>query len=97
MNLMSQQLISDASKYKFGALNPGFDLNVIFGQELESSLPADAHLLARGRLSISLTTTTRRNVIVSRFESKTELIEALICSCFLPGFSSTKMPSYKVS
>ena len=36
------------------------------------------------------------NVIVSSYSDLNELKEALICSCFLPGFSSwTQVPTYK--
>ena len=79
-----------------GPFHPNFDVNDLFRQELAQILPSDAHIKATGRLHISLTDSTLNNVIVSSYSDLNELKEALICSCFLPGFSSwTQVPTYK--
>ena len=64
-------------------------------QELIKILPSEAHFKATGKLHISITDSTMNNVIVSNFSSIEELKDALICSCYLPGFSSWKqVPTY---
>jgi len=79
-----------------GPFHPNFDVNDLFRKELTQILPPDAHIKATGRLHISLTDSTLNNVIVSSYSDLNELKEALICSCFLPGFSSwTQVPTYK--
>lgn len=58
------------------------------------NLPEDAHLKASGRLFVSLTRVRDlKNVIISEFKSRDELIETILCSCFIPGFSGTTLPS----
>ena len=46
------------------------------------------------RLHISLTSTSMRNVVVSQFDTREDLVDALICSCFIPVFSGKKVPEY---
>lgn len=80
----------------FGPFHPNFDALELFEKELNSLLPSDAHLKASNKVYISLTDGTMNNVIVSQYSTFQELKEALICSCFLPGFSSwKKVPTYK--
>ena len=68
----------------------GFDAVDLFQQELEVLLPDDAHQKASGKLFVSLTDATMTNVIVSRFLNRKDLKDALVCSCYLPAFSSYK-------
>lgn len=80
----------------FGPFHPNFDALELFEKELNALLPSDAHLKASNKVYISLTDGTMNNVIVSQYSTFQELKEALICSCFLPGFSSwKKVPTYK--
>ena len=58
-------------------------------------LPEDIHSTLNGRLHISLTDTSMHNLIQSEFTSKDELVDALICSCYVPAFSSYEVPTYK--
>uniref|UniRef100_U3J4T2 PNPLA domain-containing protein n=1 Tax=Anas platyrhynchos platyrhynchos TaxID=8840 RepID=U3J4T2_ANAPP len=59
-------------------------------------LPEDSYQVASGRLHISLTRVVDgQNVMVSEFSSKEELIQALLCSCFLPIYCGFIPPSYR--
>ena len=72
-------------------------MNKLFSEELERLLPPDAHERLSGRLTVSLThMASRRNVLVDSFDSRADLIDAVVCSCFIPGFSAYEVPTYKV-
>ena len=79
----------------FGPFNPRFDVNKIIRDILTEALPKDANILLSNRLYISITGTYLNNLVVSQFSSNEEVIEALICSCYLPAFSSYQIPKYK--
>merc|ERR1712045_682577 len=73
---------------KMRILKPGYGINSYFLEKYTS--------LASNRVHISLTDGTINNVIVSNYSNLDELKDALICSCYLPGFSSWKqVPNYK--
>lgn len=89
-------VVKDAESRPFGAFNPKFNVNKLFSDELERVLPADAHLRLSGRLTVSLThVASMKNVLVDEFESRADLIDAVVCSCFIPGFSAYEVPTYK--
>ncbi|CAL4073706.1 unnamed protein product, partial [Meganyctiphanes norvegica] len=51
-------------------------------------LPLDAHVLCTGQLFISATRfSDKKNVLLSQFSSREELIDAIMCSSFIPGVS----------
>jgi patatin-like phospholipase domain-containing protein 2 len=57
-------------------------------------LPADGHEHASGRLGISLTRVSDgENVIISHFNSKEELVQANVCSTFIPVYCGLIPPS----
>ena len=60
-------------------------------------LPSDIHTTVSDRLFVSMTSAKFRNTIVSNFESKEDLCDALTCSCFLPMFSGYKVPRFRNS
>jgi hypothetical protein len=77
------------------ALNPTFDLLKIVKEGLNRVLPSNSHELCSGRLFISLTRyRDGRNVIVSEFSSKADLIQAILCSCFIPVFCGLEIPEF---
>ncbi|CAB4067379.1 PNPLA2 [Lepeophtheirus salmonis] len=89
------RLASKAEALPGGAFHPKFDINSIFSRELNETLPLDAHEIVSGKLHISITDPkTMKNVIVSQFSTREELIEALICSCYMPAFSGYSLPTY---
>ncbi|XP_070298757.1 patatin-like phospholipase domain-containing protein 2 [Salvelinus sp. IW2-2015] len=86
----------EARKRNLGPLHPSFNLVKVIRSGLERDLPANAHTLASGRLCVSLTRVSDgQNVIVSEFKSKEELIQALVCSCFIPIYCGLIPPSFQ--
>ncbi|XP_073688313.1 patatin-like phospholipase domain-containing protein 2 [Garra rufa] len=89
------EMSREARKGTLGAVHPSFDLLKIVRNFLNRDLPDDAHLLASGRLFVSLTRVSDgTNVLVSEFDSKEDLIQTLICSCFYPLYCGVIPPSY---
>ncbi|XP_031687709.1 patatin-like phospholipase domain-containing protein 2 [Oncorhynchus kisutch] len=90
------ETVMDARKRNLGPLHPSFNPLKIIRSGLERDLPANAHTLASGRLCVSLTRVSDgQNVIVSEFKSKEELIQALLCSCFIPIYCGLIPPSFQ--
>lgn len=86
----------DARARALGPFHPSFDINAQVRSALERGLPDDVHLIANGKLHISLTRVhDGANVIISQFNSKEDVIQALICSCFIPFWSGLVAPKYK--
>lgn len=89
------EMSREARKGTLGAMHPSFNLLKIVRHFLNRDLPNDAHLLANGRLFVSLTRVSDgTNVLVSEFDSKEDIIQALICSCFYPLYCGVRPPSY---
>lgn len=83
------------SRY-LGPLSPGFKINQILFDQLDSILPNDAHVRSSGKLHISLTRVSdMQNVIVSQFSTRQELISTLLSSCFVPLYSGINPPKYR--
>ncbi|NWH21145.1 PLPL1 protein, partial [Grus americana] len=63
---------------------------------LNKHLPENAHQLVSGKLHIILTRLHDwRSVLVSEFASKEDLIQALVCSCFVPLYFGLLPPMYR--
>ncbi|XP_008399785.1 patatin-like phospholipase domain containing 3 [Poecilia reticulata] len=90
------EVAKEARKRNLGPLHPTFNLVKVLRSGLNRDLPSDAHVLASGRLCVSLTRVSDgENVLVSEFSSKEELIQALVCSCFIPIYCGLIPPSFK--
>ncbi|MEE6498586.1 hypothetical protein FKM82_003167 [Ascaphus truei] len=77
----------EARKRFLGPLHPSFNLVKIIRSCLYKTLPDDAHEHATGRLGISLTRVSDgENVLLSQFNTKEELIQACVCSTFIPVY-----------
>lgn len=88
------RISANAERSLFGSFKHIFNYSEHIAKILDKYLPTDAHLLVNGKILISLTTfADAENVIVSHFESRSQLIQALVCSCFIPFFSGI-MPPY---
>uniref|UniRef100_A0A8C2IY30 Patatin-like phospholipase domain containing 3 n=1 Tax=Cyprinus carpio TaxID=7962 RepID=A0A8C2IY30_CYPCA len=86
----------EARKRNLGPLHPTFNIVKVIRGGLYRDLPSNAHTLASGRLCISLTRVMDgQNVLVSDFSSKDELIQALICSCFIPVYCGLIPPAFR--
>ncbi|XP_053819704.1 omega-hydroxyceramide transacylase isoform X2 [Vidua chalybeata] len=89
-------LATEVRKTILGPLSPRCSLLANLKAVLQRMLPEDSYLLASGRLHISLTRVVDgQNVMASEFSSKEELIQALLCSCFLPIYCGFIPPSYR--
>lgn len=70
------EVAKEARKRNLGPLHPTFNLVKVIKTGLNRDLPSDAHVLASGRLCVSLTRVSDgENVLVSDFRSKEELIQ----------------------
>ncbi|TRY71353.1 hypothetical protein DNTS_008132 [Danionella cerebrum] len=86
----------EARKRNLGPLHPAFNIVKVLRGGLYRDLPSDAHTLASGRLCVSLTRVMDgQNVLVSDFSSKDELIQALVCSCFIPVYCGLIPPAFR--
>ncbi|XP_047451456.1 patatin-like phospholipase domain-containing protein 2 isoform X2 [Mugil cephalus] len=86
----------EARKHTLGVFHPTFSLLRTVRDSLLVKLPEDAHLRASGKLCVSLTRLVDgENVLVSEFDSREELIQVLMCSCFFPVYCGFIPPSYR--
>ncbi|MEQ2193800.1 hypothetical protein XENOCAPTIV_014396 [Xenoophorus captivus] len=73
------EVAKEARKRNLGPLHPSFNLVKVLKSGLNRDLPSDAHVLASGRLCVSLTRVSDgENVLVSEFSSKEELIQVCL-------------------
>ncbi|XP_045342337.1 patatin-like phospholipase domain-containing protein 2 isoform X1 [Leopardus geoffroyi] len=88
------EVSKEARKRFLGPLHPSFNLVKTIRGCLLKTLPADSHERASGRLGISLTRVSDgENVIISHFGSKDELIQANVCSTFIPVYCGLIPPA----
>uniref|UniRef100_A0A3B4B227 triacylglycerol lipase n=1 Tax=Periophthalmus magnuspinnatus TaxID=409849 RepID=A0A3B4B227_9GOBI len=89
-------LARGARAHRLGPLHPDFNLMQHVHNFLVRTLPVDAYVHASGRLFISVTRVPdRKNQLLSEFNSNEELIQALICSCFVPFYCGIFPPKYR--
>ncbi|XP_053705680.1 patatin-like phospholipase domain-containing protein 2 [Synchiropus splendidus] len=82
--------------FTFGPLNPSINIFHWLEKILVQHLPHDAHQLASGRLVVGLTRMTDgEHVQVSDYRSKEDVIQALLCSCYVPGYCGLQPPSFR--
>ncbi|XP_058711987.1 omega-hydroxyceramide transacylase-like [Poecile atricapillus] len=83
-------------KTSFWGLVPGGGIHRLLKDALQKFLPPNAHELLSGKLHIVLTRLHDwRNVTVSDFASKEELIQAVMCSCYVPVYFGFSPPTYR--
>ncbi|XP_076971413.1 patatin-like phospholipase domain-containing protein 2 [Tamandua tetradactyla] len=88
------EVSKEARKRFLGPLHPSFNLVKTIRGCLLKILPADSHERASGRLGISLTRVSDgENVILSHFNSKEEVVQANVCSTFIPVYCGLIPPS----
>ncbi|XP_077409974.1 patatin-like phospholipase domain-containing protein 4 isoform X2 [Vanacampus margaritifer] len=81
---------------RFGAVTPGYNLMSKLREGIEEMLPVDAHILASDHLHVSLThSRSGKNLIVSRFNSREELIQALLASSFVPVYAGLQPVKFR--
>ncbi|XP_034103164.1 1-acylglycerol-3-phosphate O-acyltransferase Pnpla3 [Drosophila albomicans] len=90
------RVVNEARRYSLGPFSPSFNIQTSLLEGLQKHLPEDAHKRVNGRLHISLTRVyDGKNVIISEFESRQEVLDALMCACFIPGFSGILPPRFR--
>ncbi|KAH8266852.1 hypothetical protein KR026_005245, partial [Drosophila bipectinata] len=90
------RIVQETRRHSLGAFSPWFNLPDCLLEGMQRRLPDDAHERVNGRLHISLTRVSdRRNVVMSEFSSRYELLQALLCSCFIPGLSGLLPPKVR--
>lgn len=89
-------LALECRKHFLGPFSPNFHLVQDLKKTLEEFLPDDAHERASGKLHVSLTRFPDfENVLVSKFNSREDLIDALICSSYVPFYSGVTPPYFQ--
>ncbi|NXG14965.1 PLPL1 protein, partial [Grallaria varia] len=79
----------------FWGLIPGGRVLKFLRDVLDKHLPPNAHELVSGKLHIVLTRVHDwKSVTVSQFASKDDLIQAVLCSCFIPLYFGFFPPTY---
>ncbi|NXS69508.1 PLPL1 protein, partial [Pandion haliaetus] len=87
--------IFSALKASFWGCIPGGKILKLVREVLNKYLPTNAHQLVSGKLHIILTRVHDwRSVVVSEFASREDLIQAVICSCFVPLYFGLLPPTY---
>ncbi|XP_047453448.1 patatin-like phospholipase domain-containing protein 2 isoform X2 [Mugil cephalus] len=88
------EVAKEARKRFLGPMHPSFNLMKIVRNTLRRTLPADSHHRANGRLGISLTRVTDgENVLVSHFNDKEEVVQACVCSAYIPVYCGLIPPT----
>lgn len=89
------RVVNEARAHSLGPFSPKFNIQSSLLEGLQKFLPMDAHIRVSGRLHISLTRVyDGKNVIVSQFNSREDLLQALLCACFIPVFSGILPPRF---
>ncbi|XP_050698649.1 1-acylglycerol-3-phosphate O-acyltransferase Pnpla3-like isoform X2 [Eriocheir sinensis] len=84
---------TEARRCTLGPFSPTFNVEKLLREGLLSVLPDDAHKIVSGRLFISVTRVSDgKNILLSQFDTREELIHAILCSCWVPGFSGWVPP-----
>ncbi|KAG7166784.1 Patatin-like phospholipase domain-containing protein 2-like 2, partial [Homarus americanus] len=76
---------TEARRRTLGPFSPTFNI-----------LPDDAHKIVSGKLFISVTRVSDgKNILLSQFDTREELVQAILCSAFIPGFSGWLPVSFR--
>ena len=89
-------MVRDARSRYLGPLHPGFRLVPTLRQRLTELLPDDCYVRCTNKLFISLTRVSDgSNYLASEFGSNEELIDAIVCSSFIPLYCGFIPPKYR--
>ncbi|KAI5137822.1 1-Acylglycerol-3-Phosphate O-Acyltransferase Pnpla3 [Manis pentadactyla] len=89
-------LVQSTRRRNIGIFHPSINVGKQLRKDLHRHLPANVHQLISGKMCISLTRVSDgQNVLVSDFQSKDEVVDALFCSCFLPFYCGFIPPSFR--
>uniref|UniRef100_UPI0037E97B7B patatin-like phospholipase domain-containing protein 4 n=1 Tax=Semicossyphus pulcher TaxID=241346 RepID=UPI0037E97B7B len=97
--IIREEMLNFAKQMKtftLGPLNPSVNMLKWLECVLNKHLPSDAHQLASGRLAVAMTRMTDcKLTIMTEFQSREDVVQALLCSCFVPGYCGLLPPSFK--
>ncbi|KAM9342455.1 patatin-like phospholipase domain-containing protein 4 [Pholidichthys leucotaenia] len=86
----------ELKSFALGPLNPSVNVFHWLERMLRKHLSSDAHLLANGRLVVAMTRLSDgKHIMMSEYHSKEDVVQALLCSCFVPGYCGFVPPSFK--
>ncbi|KAK7099323.1 hypothetical protein V1264_003474 [Littorina saxatilis] len=99
------RLAKSSRQHPLGGWEPGVDIEGILRKSLEFVLPENAHIICTNRLFVSCSSFKLKgawptswgveNEVISEFKTRKDLLDVLMCSAFIPGFSAYTLPSYK--
>ncbi|KAK2712574.1 hypothetical protein QYM36_011308 [Artemia franciscana] len=90
------EIASMARSKILGPFSPSLNVDEHVRSTMRRVLPEDAAQRCNGKLHISVTCVyTSENVILKDFVSKEEIIDAICCSAFIPGFSGIIPPKFR--
>ena len=89
-------LAYQSNEKMLGPFTPSFSIHQIIKSTFEELLPDDVAQRVRERLFVSLTKASNKsNILVSDFYDKTDLIDALCASSFVPVMSGFVPPKFR--
>ncbi|KAG6464242.1 hypothetical protein O3G_MSEX014377 [Manduca sexta] len=89
------RVVREARAGSLGPFSPSFNIQNVLLEGMQKYLPLDAHKIVSGKLHISLTRVyDGKNVMVSEFPTREDLLQALLASCFVPVFSGLLPPRF---
>uniref|UniRef100_A0A452V2B7 triacylglycerol lipase n=1 Tax=Ursus maritimus TaxID=29073 RepID=A0A452V2B7_URSMA len=89
-------MVKHVEQLSLGIFHPAFAPIEHIRQQLQDGLPSNIHILASQRLGISLTHwPDGRNIIVTSFATREEVIQALVCSLYFPFYCGTIPPEFR--
>ncbi|CAK9825101.1 Patatin-like phospholipase domain-containing protein 2 [Anthophora retusa] len=89
------EVAREARQRTLGPFSPSFNVQELLLESLQKFLPDDAHIRVSGKLHVSLTRVyDGKNVIVSQFSSREDVLQALLASAFIPIFSGLLPPRF---
>ncbi|XP_006025338.1 patatin-like phospholipase domain-containing protein 1 isoform X4 [Alligator sinensis] len=90
------EVMEKSKKSLLGPYSPRFHFLKLLEKGLRKGLTENCHQLASGRLHIGLTRLPDgQKVVISDFCSKEEVIQAVLCSCFIPVIWGWIPPSFR--
>uniref|UniRef100_A0A8C4WZ31 triacylglycerol lipase n=1 Tax=Eptatretus burgeri TaxID=7764 RepID=A0A8C4WZ31_EPTBU len=90
------EITKEARRQRLGPLHPSFNLVKCLRQAMWRIMPNDIWVHVSEKLCVSLTRVSDgENVLISDFSSKEEVIQALICSAFVPVYCGVIPPSFR--
>ena len=89
-------LAFEANKYLLGSFSPDFSIHELLKTFFESILPDNVAEIVSGKLFVSVTRMRNtKNVLVSEFRDKKDVIEAVCASSFVPFMSGITFPKFR--